>query len=119
MNIRKAGYEEYGITKQEERLLLKQCAVCDVYGKEALLKICYEVNEYIADYLFISLTKGISYEWLSARIDMHYSKVDFYAYRRKVLYLFKRAGKLGQLEFGDYDSDRTIKTRLVEDASGH
>lgn len=90
IKLRKANYEYYGMTDEQVRNLLKHCRD-DITKKEEelLLESCETANCYIADILFCSIRYGMSYNNLvNKNIEVSYSMVDFYAYRRKALKLF-------------------------------
>ena len=90
MRTRKASYWDYGISKSEIKELLEKCQNTDSNTERLLLQATQESNYAIAEALFCSLQKGMSFERLDAKMGLHIiTKEDFYGYRRKALYLFK------------------------------
>ena len=87
MITRGMGYTHYGITSGEVKELL---ALAKEKENSALLKVAaVQSNADLADYLFISLAKGTSYDMLFKKYYILCKKDDFYGYRRRALCLFK------------------------------
>lgn len=90
MKTRKMGYSDYGFAPGEEKKLIKYCRRSD-FAESLLLKdACRDSNECIADNLFFSIVYGMSYNKLTCKNYIPLSEVDFYAYRRKALGLFRK-----------------------------
>ena len=87
MRIRQMGYKEYGISKGEEKILLKKCSLYK--NRAILLECCEAVYPAIADQLYFSLRHGVSYDKLAFCDVVYISKQNFYGYRRKALCCFK------------------------------
>lgn len=90
MRTRCASYNDYGITDGECKDLLELCRNADSKKELLLLQATQESNDIFASILFYSLRNDVSFQ----RMEMAMGKqpiepIDFYAYRRKALYLFK------------------------------
>ena len=91
MRVRKCGYSDYGFKPGEERQLQEFCRRPDFAEDFLLLECSKKSNPVIGGDLYFSLIRGLSWEQLDKRTCQQYSKVDFYAYRRKTLGLFRAA----------------------------
>lgn len=91
MRIRETGYSDYGFKLGEERQLQEFCKQPDFAEDFLLLECAKKANADIGSDLYFSLIRGLSWEQMDKRTWQRYSKVDFYAYRRKALGLFRAA----------------------------
>lgn len=90
MRTREAGFIDYGITDGECKGLLEICRNANGEQELMLLKAAQESNELFASELYYSLRKNVSFD----ELDMAHRGLciyvgDFYAYRRKTLFLFR------------------------------
>lgn len=92
MKLRNRSYEDYGISKEESRYLLNLCRRRDEIVESCLIKALQTEDEVIREDLYLSLKDNLSYDKLYYDYyrDIFINKVDFYAHRRMVLYLFKK-----------------------------
>lgn len=90
MRTREKSYDDYGFAPGEEKRLKELCREKNfktyILIHLAARKACPDMAEDIA----YSLLKGLSYEKILFIHSLPISKNDFYAYRRKCLYFFKR-----------------------------
>lgn len=98
MRAREATYSDYGFKVNEEKQLQEWCRRPDFAEDFLLLECAKKANSIIGGDLYFSLIKGLSWEQMDKRTWQQYSKVDFYAYRRKALGLFRAA----LIEYGRY-----------------
>ena len=92
MQIRKAGYEDYGMREDEVRRLIAYCRSGTIFDDhEMLLQAAKAAKRDIANLLYFSITNKCSWEKLDTINYVPISKGDFYAYRRKTLALFRQA----------------------------
>lgn len=90
MRTRELSYEDYGISEKECVELLEKCQNVDGDTEKLLLQAAQESNPDIASELFYSLRHDVSFQRLdTAQGQLLVDVVDFYAYRRKALYIFK------------------------------
>ena len=87
MRVRSKHYRDYGVTDEEKDRIIKFCRSATKEDQEVIKWALKELDPYIADVLFLSLTKGLSYDRLGY---VAMSKVDFYGYRRKGIEAIKR-----------------------------
>lgn len=84
--IRHSTYEDYNITKSEKEFIVNYCQ--SVKADKDIIRECAEsANNGIAEYITQSLIENKSYDNLGY---VPINKGDFYAYRRKTLYLIKQ-----------------------------
>ena len=84
------GYKDYGVTDEEKEAVITFCR-SDNENKEQIISCAMsELDPYIAQFLIMNLTLGISYEKLSDKYDVAMAKEDFYAYRRKAIAVIKQ-----------------------------
>ena len=91
MRVRETKLSDYGFTPDEERQLRQFCRRPDFAEDFLLLECAKKANSAIGGDLYFSLIRGLSWEQMDKRTWQRYSKVDFYAYRRKTLGLFRAA----------------------------
>ena len=85
MRTREKSYKYYGINPERLKFLQRYCRSEMSASKEMLLhSICNIANEDIAEALFMSVAKGLSWEKLDRKEPVPINMSDFYAYRRKV-----------------------------------
>lgn len=121
MRTREAGYKDYKIKHSELHILMERCKEEKniMFLKEAV----HESNDMIEEELFLSLHDGISYEDLEIKYNLKdtpfVAKNDFYAYRRKALFIFKEKLKENNIEIRrKWEQDNCIRRYLtVENAS--
>lgn len=87
MRVRNKRYGDYGVTDEEKDKIILFCRCATKKDQEIIRWALQELDPYIADILFVSLTKGLSYERLGY---VAMSKSDFYGYRRKGIEAIKR-----------------------------
>lgn len=88
MGVREKGYHDYGLNEHDVELLKKLCKDKSLY---ALVKSAAQnANFDISNEITCSLVSGLSYRTLECRKYIPISEVDFYAYRRKALWLFSK-----------------------------
>lgn len=86
MRTRNMKLLNYGIDKEEEKRLR---TMAKEEENAALVRVAAEEsNQGIADVLFASLTSGKGFRSLPEELWM-VGENDFYAYRRRALYIFK------------------------------
>lgn len=81
--------EFYGIDRDEAKNLQELCRKPDITTRYALRDAAYQSNPEIAEDLIFSLANGLSYERMEVIKPMGINLVDFYAYRRKTLAIFR------------------------------
>lgn len=87
MRTRETKLIHYGIDK-EEVVRLRTLALQE--ENAALVKVAAEEsNPDLSDFLFISLTTGKGYRQVDRETYIPAQEDDFYAYRRRALYIFK------------------------------
>lgn len=90
MKTRNASYEDYGFLPGEKKSIKEISKKRDFRIFMAMTIAAHRANSGIAEDLIYSIVKGISYDKLSAVSYIPVIREDFYAYRRKCLFLFKR-----------------------------
>lgn len=88
MRNRNKGFAYYGISPQKEKEIKKMCKNATRKQCELLMEAAIAANPEIADDLYYSLRRGISYEAINNFGCIPIPKVDFYAYRRKCMKIF-------------------------------
>lgn len=83
--VRTMSYNDYKVSEQEKIYLLNYCRN-EKADRNIIIACAEDTNNQISDFLFRSVTAKKSYEHLGY---VPISKGDFYAYRRKMLYLLK------------------------------
>lgn len=83
MTMRRKGYDDYSISKEEAVKILEYCS-SENANLGVILKCAMESNKTIGDLLFKSVTQRKSYEKLGY---VPITKNDFYGYRRKMIWL--------------------------------
>lgn len=93
MRTRYKGYKDYGFDEggeqKESKRIMEYCRAPGFVYRRELLESAERANEALADDIFYSIMKGLSYDSIVVNSDIPYSKADFYAYRRKCLFLFR------------------------------
>lgn len=93
LRTRHKSYIDYGITESERKYIENYCRNASEEEKE-FIKVAISITNldtYIQQYIFFSLTEKLSYEKICARKDYLYiGKSDFYGYRRKAMEGIKR-----------------------------
>lgn len=93
MRIREMGYQDYGFDEAGERKesekIMEYCRAPDFIYRKELIESAERANKSIADDIYYSIVKDLSYDDLVVKSDIPYSKTDFYAYRRKCLFFFR------------------------------
>lgn len=87
MKIREMGYDDYGITPEEVQRITNLCRSADSFC--VLAKAAAMANKSIAALIIASLANNLSYDQLSTWVNIPYSSVDFYAYRRKTIVIMR------------------------------
>lgn len=90
IRTRNMGYKDYGVTDEEKEVVIAYCRSDDESKEQIISCAMSELDPYIAQFLIMNITQGISYEKLYAKYDIAISKEDFYAYRRKAVAAIKR-----------------------------
>ena len=83
------SYEDYGFQPGEAKKWETLCRQPDLKVRYTLRDAAYQSNPDIAEDLIFSLANGLSYERMEVIKVMGINLVDFYAYRRKTLALFR------------------------------
>ena len=101
------SWDYYGLKDKEYRKKLKQMAQSGKYVT-FLCSAAHTASEMIAEYLLLSVTKGLSYDTLRVKWElreieqMPCGRTNFYGIRRYFYYLFdktlKESGKYSYLE---------------------
>ena len=86
---RNKSYADYGFTPDDVKKWESVCRKPDIDTRRTLRDAAYDANPEIAEDLIFSLTNGLSYERMEVIKVMGINLVDFYAYRRKTLALFR------------------------------
>lgn len=89
MRTREYGYDDYGFAKGEEKLYKERCRHRDEETYKMLHAAAWQANPDIAEEICFSLLRGLSYDRICVAYEIPYSAVDFYAYRRKALAIYK------------------------------
>lgn len=89
MRTRNKGYKDYGFEEKEANRLMEYCRKPEFIYRRELIESAERANSALADDIFYSIVKGLSYDSIAINSDIPYSKADFYAYRRKCLFLFR------------------------------
>lgn len=86
MRTREMSLAHYGITNTKRKILLNMVREKENYD---LVRIASrQSNGNLEDLLFVSLTEGRGYDFLSKRNFIYIGKDDFYGYWRRALCLF-------------------------------
>lgn len=88
MGIRDKNYKDYGLSDREVKILFQMCR--DIKWRPLLQKAANKSNSGIAKQIADSLHFGWSYRTIDCKNYIPVSVVDFYAYRRKALWLFSK-----------------------------
>jgi len=87
MRTRELKLLHYGISETEKNRLME---LAKQEENAALVKVsAEESNQGLSDVLFISLTTGKGYGGIEKKTYIPAKEDDFYAYRRRALYIFK------------------------------
>lgn len=86
---RNKSYADYGFSPEDVKRWESICRLPDIYTRRMLRDAAYDANPEIAEDLIFSLANGLSYERMEAIKPMGINLVDFYAYRRKTLAIFR------------------------------
>lgn len=90
MRIRNASYTDYGFDDDKEaKRLMEYCRGPDFIYRQELVESAERANKPIADDIYYSIMRDLSYDKLVINSELPYSKADFYAYRRKCLFYFR------------------------------
>lgn len=90
IRTRNKGYKDYGVTDEEKEVVIAYCR-SDNESKEQVISCAMsELDPYIAQFLILNITQGISYEKIEEKYDIAIAREDFYAYRRKAVAAIKR-----------------------------
>lgn len=84
--IRKKGF--YGLSRKEIKELLLACRLQENF--DFVKESAYEANEDLSEYIIESLCKNVSYDQMTCKKYIPISKGDFYAYRRKTIFIFSK-----------------------------
>lgn len=88
--IREMGYKDYGFDNENEaKKIMEYCRGPDFIYRKELIESAERANKSIADDIYYSIMKDLSYDDISVKTIIPYSKTDFYAYRRKCLFFFR------------------------------
>lgn len=112
MKTRNASYNDYGMADSENNKWLEKCRNADCDMEQIMLQAAQESNEGIASTIFFSLRFGVSYERLIVVSDIPINRVDFYAYRRKALFLVKEKMINNNEEIKEYFTDTGVIRRF-------
>lgn len=85
------SYADYGFAPDDVKKWEALCRNPDLKVRYALRDAAYQANPSIAEDLIFSLANGLSYERMEVVKPISINLVDFYAYRRKTLALFRAA----------------------------
>lgn len=95
MRTRLMNYTHYGISRERAEELLELAKKDE---NEELVRIATEqAKPELATMLFESLKKGTSYDRLYFKYYLPITADDFYAYRRRAVFIFEMLLKLQQL----------------------
>lgn len=100
MLTREMGYKDYGVTDGQEKLVCEWLKrLHSTEERQVIYDLALDVKASIADDMVYSLVNGLSYDKLSIIKTINYSKVDFYAYRRKLVskiyeHVYNKSNKL-------------------------
>lgn len=97
MRTREKGYKHYNFEEWEVRPFLAWCKSINFSHRNSLMISCRKANPEIADDLYFSIVRGVSYDRLEKMTSQYYAKNDFYAYRRLALAIFRDALKKRKL----------------------
>lgn len=98
MRTREKNYKDYGISEEEKDRLME---LARQEENAALVRVSTEEsNQGLSDVLFISLTTGKGYGGIEKKTYIPAKEDDFYAYRRRALYIFKLLLKGREAEKG-------------------
>lgn len=98
MRTREKNYKDYGISEEEKDRLME---LARQEENAALVRVSTEEsNQGLSDVLFISLTTGKGYGGIEKKTYIPAKEDDFYAYRRRALYIFKLLLKSREAEKG-------------------
>lgn len=89
MRTRRTYYRHYGLDDEEVSKIKKRCLNMDEEEREMLWNAAVHSNTYIAQELFTSLEKGMSYWEMADKDYIPYNYEDFYGYQRKCLVMFR------------------------------
>lgn len=118
MKTRNASYNDYGMADSEKNKWLGKCRNADCDMEQIMLQAAQESNKGFASEIFFSLRFGASYDQLIVVSDIPINRVDFYAYRRKALFLVKEKMINSNEEIKEYFRNTGVIRRYctVEDA---
>ena len=86
---RNKSYADYGFLPEDVKKWESICRKPDIDTRRMLRDAAYDANPEIAEDLIFSLANGLSYERMEVIKVMGINLVDFYAYRRKTLAIFR------------------------------
>ena len=87
MRRRYKYFSAYGITKEESKELMRLATLPE---NEPLVRLsANEAREELAEFLYLSMTKNLSYEKVDQIIYVPVKGDDFYGHRRYAFYLLK------------------------------
>lgn len=87
MRTREMSYADYGIKEADLPRLFALCR--DRKYRKELREAADQANPAIADDLIYHILYGISFDRLNALRDIPMKKDDFYAYKRKMVAIFR------------------------------
>ncbi len=90
MRTREKSYSDYGISTEEKEYILDFCRTATEANKAIIKSALSELSPYVAPYIYVSLTEGMSYDKMIVKQEIYMSKEDFYGYRRKGIEAIKR-----------------------------
>lgn len=98
MILRKLKLKDYGITAEQNKWAVEQARLKE---NEKLVRLAAKQSHPgIADDIAKALIEGVSYDKLNKKDGVNIKRDDFYAYRRKAIYIFwtllTGKGKQGQ-----------------------
>lgn len=88
MRNRDKGFKYYGISPQDEQAIKKACQNATRDQCILLMDAATVANSELADDLYYSLRRDLSYDTINKYAIIPISKTDFYAYRRKCMKAF-------------------------------
>ena len=88
------GFADYGMEPEEAKRLKKYCLSAEFDEHTLLFNSALSANKYLVSEIYYSIAKGLSYEDIDRVCYIPISKVDFYGYQRKTLYIFRDMLKL-------------------------
>ena len=86
MAVRNTYLSDYGISREDERKVLKKCRTARGSEQMNLLHSCIRANPDLALFLFVNLTTGMGFDTICKKEWIPAQRKDFQGYRRLAIF---------------------------------